>query len=365
MFRKVFLLHTFFIVFFVLSCGLEAKKRPFVQKEIDFFLKRYVKKYQTPGVALAFIDQGNEYIITLGYSSKEDKLLVDNHTLFEIGGITNVLTCLTLAEKIRNKTVGLFDSIEKDFSESVFPTIEKKSISFWHLATHTSGFQRLPSNLNPKDLSNPYKDYTSEDLQSFLKTYRAENLDSPRFEYSNFGVGLLGYILSLQENTDYENLVKKYVLNPLNMKNTVIDIPESMEEYFANGYCRGKKVSHWDMPVLAGAGAFRSNISDMLKFLKVSLSPLNHSLKESLSLCSKKHYKIQENLFVGLGWIISDLGTSKIIWHNGGTGGFSSFIGFNPKTQRGLVILANSSENWLDEFGLELLNPDSKLLKEN
>jgi hypothetical protein len=52
---------------------------------------------------------------------------------------------------------------------------------------------------------------------------------------------------------------------------------------------------------------------------------------------------------------------SEIIWHSGGTGGFRSYLGFNPKTERGIVILSNSTEDWPDELGMVLLDPDYKL----
>ena len=44
-----------------------------------------------------------------------------------------------------------------------------------------------------------------------------------------------------------------------------------------------------------------------------------------------------------------------VVWHNGGTGGYSSFIGFDQKEQRGVVVLSNSS-NSVDDLGMHLLN---------
>jgi hypothetical protein len=61
---------------------------------------------------------------------------------------------------------------------------------------------------------------------------------------------------------------------------------------------------------------------------------------------------------MGLGWILSNDG--EIIWHNGGTGGFRSCLGFNPKLKRGIVVLSNSSDDWTDEFAFSLLDPSFK-----
>ncbi|HTA29472.1 MAG TPA: DUF3471 domain-containing protein, partial [Candidatus Cybelea sp.] len=46
----------------------------------------------------------------------------------------------------------------------------------------------------------------------------------------------------------------------------------------------------------------------------------------------------EDHLKIGLGWLIVN---NRIIWHNGGTAGFCSWIGFDPKTHYGIVVLCN------------------------
>jgi D-alanyl-D-alanine-carboxypeptidase/D-alanyl-D-alanine-endopeptidase len=58
---------------------------------------------------------------------------------------------------------------------------------------------------------------------------------------------------------------------------------------------------------------------------------------------------------VGLAWITTELGDTRVVWHNGGTGGFGSFVGFGPEPGRGIVVLTNSAHTRrLDEAGLAL-----------
>ncbi len=54
--------------------------------------------------------------------------------------------------------------------------------------------------------------------------------------------------------------------------------------------------------------------------------------------------KVNELLSVGLAWHIYNFGgdAGKIIWHNGGTGGFSSFAGFNEDKDIAIIAMANS-----------------------
>jgi hypothetical protein len=82
-----------------------------------------------------------------------------------------------------------------------------------------------------------------------------------------------------------------------------------------------------------------------------------HTLLQS---CHQEQYAPMPGFAVGLGWMLSNSNQANLIWHNGGTGGFRSYIGFNPKLQKGVVILSNSTEDWPDEFGLFVLDPDYK-----
>ena len=44
----------------------------------------------------------------------------------------------------------------------------------------------------------------------------------------------------------------------------------------------------------------------------------------------------------------------RLVWHNGGTGGYRSFVGFTPETEAVVVVLANSAKS-VDSVGVEIL----------
>jgi len=83
-----------------------------------------------------------------------------------------------------------------------------KKITLADLATHTSGLPRLPTNLAPKDMSNPYADYTVQQLYDFLSHYELPRDIGAQYEYSNLGAGLLGHALALRAKMSYEALVR-------------------------------------------------------------------------------------------------------------------------------------------------------------
>ena len=97
-------------------------------------------------------------------------------------------------------------------------------IRLWHLSTHTSGLPRLPDNLQPADLNNPYADYDGTRLAEFLRTYQPRKKPGEAIAYSNFGGGLLGQLLAFDRQTDYESLVKERVVEPLGLRDTRITL---------------------------------------------------------------------------------------------------------------------------------------------
>src|SRR5258708_39906770 len=56
------------------------------------------------------------------------------------------------------------------------------------------------------------------------------------------------------------------------------------------------------------------------------------------------------DLEIGLNWHIPKKLHTAIVWHNGGTGGYHSFIGFDPKARKGVVVLSNSTHD-IDDIG--------------
>ena len=139
-------------------------------------------------------------------------------------------------------------------------------------------------------------------------------------QYSNLAVGLLGETLSIIENIPYKELVAEKILQPLQLKSTYFEIPQAEKPNFAQGYKNGEATSEWTFQAMAGAGALRMNVKDLLKYGKSYLysSPLD----EAQRLVTKTHYKSDEGVEMGLGWF-KNRGTSlPTSWGLPSTAGF-------------------------------------------
>jgi hypothetical protein len=123
-------------------------------------------------------------------------------------------------------------------------------------------------------------------------------------------------------------------------------------------------VPNWDIPTLAGAGALRSDVDDMLVFMAANLGYTKSKLTPALAaMLAPRTPTGAPGLDIALAWLISTKDGSEIIWHNGGTGGYRSFVGFNRKTRVGVVVLANTfNEGGVDDIGMHLLDASLPLL---
>ncbi len=334
--------------------------------EVQAILKQRIdQEKQSVGIVVGVIDAKGRQIISYGKLSQASNQLVDGNTLFEIGSITKVFTTLALAKMVKAGTLQLTEPASALLPTSVkVPTRNGKKIRLIDLATHSSGLPGLPDNIEIKDPENPYADYTVSQLYDFLATYQLPREIGVEYEYSNMGMGLLGHTLSLKAAVDYETLVLTTICQPLKMDSTRIHLMAEQQARFATGYDdSGKAVKYWDIPTLAGAGALRSTVNDLLKFLAANLGFTQSSLSSAIQKTHQIYFQTQD-VEVALGWQVLKYDGKRIFWHNGATGGFRSFIGFDLQQQMGVVVLANSARD-VNDIGFHLLDHKFPLTKQH
>jgi CubicO group peptidase (beta-lactamase class C family) len=317
------------------------------------------------GIVVGLVDDKGIRIVSYGKPNQNSDGMVNADSVFEIGSVTKVFTTILLADMVERGEVALNDPISRYLPKSVkTPTRAAKEITLLDLANQTSGLPRLPGNLAPKDPQNPYADYSVDQMYAFISGYTLTRDIGAKYEYSNLGVGLLGHILALRSGTDYETLVRTRISKPLKMDSTSIKLTPEMQARLATGHDAARRPNaNWDLPTLAGAGALRSTVNDMLKFVAA-----NMGLKKSplLAAMQKTHQSQRDtgvpDLEIGLGWHILKTFGAEIVFHNGGTGGYHSFIGFDSKRRKGVVVLSNST-NDTDDIGRHLLERQLPLTK--
>ena len=283
---------------------------------------------------------------------------IDENTIFEIGSISKVFTTLILADMVEKNKINLDDPIDKFLPETVkTPSKDGKKITLLDLARHTSGMPTFPDDFPIWDL-NKHHEYDKKKMYDYLERFEPSREIGSQYEYSNMGNSLLGHILSLHAGKDYEELLKERIFDELEMTSTCIKQCDHLREEFATPHLLGEPIEEINLSKdMVSAGEIRSSGKDMLSFLSYSMGLKDSSLKNAFETAQSASHEVSDNLSVGLAWHISENEGRKIIWHNGGTNGFSSFMGFDPESNQGVLILTNSRLNvddvaiWLFQHG--------------
>ena len=325
-------------------------------------------------IVVGLVDPNGTQFYGYGNMSNANPITVDKDTIFAIGSITKVFTTILLADMVNSGLVNLDDPIEKYFPPSVkAPTYNGQKITLENLATHTSGLPEFPgshcvSNFNGTDDEDSIqarlffiecdKNYTFDQLYQDLSNTTLTSEPGLKFEYSTFGISLLGHILALKSGISYDRLLEERILNVLGMNSTSIVLSDAQKSRLAIGHLNGQELPFWNTSrPIAPAGGLHSSVADMLKFASANLglidTKINTAMKESHIIIHDsrlgKAFSNNYTAYVSLGWIIATDFGIQIVEHNGETAdGYNSFIALNTSKERGIVIIASASSIDID-----------------
>ncbi len=250
---------------------------------------------------------------------------------FEIGSVTKTMTAVVLALLAGEGVLRLDDRIGRWLDAG-----PNGDITLRELATHTSGLPRLAPGQTPGtvDIKNPYKYLTAEVAEADLRA--VVRRPEAGWFYSNFGYQLLGLALERAAGKEYPALLDERVLGPLGM--TESGVGPAGGGTPLPGHTDGRRVTRWDMP-LPAAGGVQTSAGDFARYLSACLAPPDSPLGAAIRLTQTPAIRVNEHLEIGLGWQIR--GTT--IWHNGGTGGFTTAAGLDRADRRAFAVLLNAS----------------------
>ncbi len=313
------------------------------------------------GLVVAVTERGVPRCVAVGRRAGDGSPPLDCAAVFEIGSVSKVLTGMLLAQMSVAGDVTLGDPVQRFLPADVrVPSRGGRAITLEHLATATSGLPRVPD-LEPADSADPYADFGPAELHAYLSSHELARDPGESYEYSNLGAGLLGHALALRAGMPYEQLVIERLLQPLGMNETRITLTPVLRARLAGGHGPDlEPAGNWEFAALAGAGAWRSTAPDMMRLMAAMLAP-PPVLAEAIALSvAPRQSAGHPRLSIGLGWHVLERGGVRIVWHNGETGGFHSFVGFVPTTGANVVVLSNATLD-IDDIGMHVLDPAAGL----
>lgn len=344
----------FTLLFLALPPRAAAQHFP-PDEDLELMLRYLVEDSLAPGVVLGVLEEdGTRRIVHYGSAGEGARPLGPRST-FEIGSVTKTFTATLLAEMTLRGEVALEDPISKYLPAHVrAPSRAGREVTLLDLATHTSG---LPlTGHRPSDPWDPSADFTVEELYAFVDTVELWDIPGHRFNYSNVGMALLGHLLGRAVGSTYADLLRERILEPLDMTATGLGIEGAVAEYIVRGHYR-RGVTRYRTPAEAahGQGGLVSNAEDLLKYLHAHVGPPRTELERAMRMTREVRGTAVEGRY-GLGWRILRLGEREIVFHGGGTAGFTTRVAFDPERRIGTVLLANV-RRFPDALATALLPP--------
>jgi CubicO group peptidase (beta-lactamase class C family) len=286
---------------------------------------------------------------------------VDADPKFELGSVTKGLTGMLLAEAIGRgeltleTTAGEILAARPELHEQTEGPLH--TITLRELCTHTSGLPRLPRTAGTAGRTvryavlgmDPYRGQSAEHVIHQASGQTLQHRGS--YRYSNLGGAVIGQLLAIAAGSEYSVLLHERIFGPLQMTSSTVAVKGGSAARGRTKSGRGRQP--WVMDGYAPAGGVISTVEDVAR-LTAALVDGSAPGIESLAALSDVTPS-GPGRAAGMFWIIERLerrgptpgdapGTgTALTWHDGGTGGYSAFLGVAQEPRRGVAVLADSN----------------------
>lgn len=332
---------------------------PAVESTLRNHLNERLDRELNQSIVVGIVSNYGEEYITVGTLERDGQNKPDKDTLYDIGGVTKVFTAATTADLVQARQLTWKTTAAALLPQGAAPPVfDGQAINLHQLATHSSGLPPLPLGLKPDDPANPLAGYDAKALYENLPQTGYAFRPGTNYLHSELGYGLLGHLLELRTGETYEAVVQERITGPLGLEDTVVTLSEEQQTRLAPPHEGLSPAPLTDWGVLQGAGALKSSAANLATFLKAQMGLIK---TPKATAFSATHTPIlptgAQDTMVGRAWQVTSKEGITLYWHNGLSGGYASFIGFNPGRRVGVVILTNTSLS-VDEIGFYVLAPE-------
>jgi len=317
-------------------------------------LERLIATGRGPGFAVAIVDARGPRLIVAGEAAAG--VPVTETTQFEIGSMTKPLTATLIARLADRGVLTLDDPLSRWLPETRQRPEGIGPVTLRQLLTHTSGLPRIPHQREffvsmARDPQDPYAAYGKDELLAYLGALARESSLPAGFAYSNLGYAVLGLVAERATGRSYAELLEEFVLRPAGIERAQFEATPALA---APHDARGRVVKPWHLRGFASAGAVRLDARDLLVLLDAAMHRRAPFLAEDFAAQAERPPGGGRS--VALGWMRREVEGDTLIWHDGATGGFHSFIEFRDRRGVGVAALVNSTYE-VDNLVLHLLDP--------
>jgi CubicO group peptidase (beta-lactamase class C family) len=201
-----------------------------------------------------------------GYTDVAKKTPVDPDTsMFRLASISKLFTWVSIMQLEEQGKLDLDADVNKYLDFQIAPAFGKP-VTLRNLMTHTGGFEEVVRDIIFTDPKRAIS------LGDFLKRNQPRRMFPPGEipAYSNYGVGLGGYVVQRVSNEPFEQYVSEHIFIPLGMKHSSFNEPmtTALSSSVSEGYrnTTEKPAIGFEIFVPAPAGGVSSSAADMGRF---------------------------------------------------------------------------------------------------
>jgi CubicO group peptidase (beta-lactamase class C family) len=293
------------------------------------------------GIVVGVLDEKGPRVVAYGDTGGSDRRALNGDTAFEIASVSKVFTALLLADMVRTGDLALTDPAAK-----YLPPSNGLSVTLVDLATHTAGLPFMPDNLTAL-MESPAASYSNSDLYGFIASRSPSNDIGSKWEYSNLDYWLLQEVIAARTRADFGQVLQNRLLTPLGLRNTAATWSPELKARAAAGHDAALQPAPdiASLPVfnlMPAAGGMVSTANDLLKLLSMVMGYQDTKLAPSMAalLQTRRSAGGHEQ---ALGWWVIGTGEDAIVFHDGGSFGFSSSLAWQPQRRVGVVVLSNQT----------------------
>ncbi len=319
----------------------DAPATPTAEQRIDAFVRDEMQRQRIPGIAIGIVNKGEVSARGYGYANLEHFVPVTDETIFQSGSLGKMFTAAAVMLLVEDGKLALTDPITKFFPDA---PVTWKAITVRHLLTHTSGIPDYTTS------SFDYrKDYTEDQLAKLAFEQKLEFPPGTRWNYSNTGYALLGFIVHRVSGQFYGDVLAERIFKPLGMSTARVISEEDVIANRAAGYRLVKgdiKNQEWVAPQLntTADGSLYWSIDDLVKWdaavkRRAILKPESwEQILTPVRLSSGKPYPY------GFGWGLEERDHHPLQEHGGAWQGFRTQLSRFVGDDLSIVVLANLAQ---------------------
>jgi D-alanyl-D-alanine-carboxypeptidase/D-alanyl-D-alanine-endopeptidase len=320
-----------------------------LQERIERVARPLIAEKWLQSACVAVIRDGKVEVASVG-SMRPGGAPPDARTVFEIGSVTKTMTAILAAQQVATGDFKIEDQVSPLLGGAKLPTFEGRAITVEDLLTHHAALPDAPPALAGKPL-HLWDRFGADELMSTLGTLELGSAPGTRYAYSNTSYALMGHVLAQRTGRTYPQLLEERIFAPLGMKDSSVTPASERTVRLAPPYTPdGDPTEPFDPLVFDACGAVRSTVEDMVRFVQAQIDPPASSLGRAFEATTvPRRATGTQGTRVGLGWNVDDDG---IVWHNGETDGYHSYVSFRRSSKVGVVMLANSAGRVHDGIGV-------------